>query len=108
MEMTSREEITDYILKTNLLRTCVECQVAKAKDNRQWIDDIEQDMWVWLLTYDIEKLSDAYEHNHMSALLTKVLINQIYSVTSPLHKTYRKFLNNSDEITDTELNIADE
>ena len=106
--MSSREEIVNYVLKSKLLRTCVECQIVKSKSNAEYIDDLEQDMWVWLLTYDLEKLQDAYENNHLNALITKVLINQLYSTTSPFYKTYKKFACNSDEITYKELNIPDD
>ena len=106
--MTSREEIVDYALKSRLLRTCVECQIAKSKGNAEFLNDLEQDMWLWMMTYDLEKLQDAYENNHLNALISKVLINQIYSNTSPFYKTYKKFACNSDEITYKELNIPDE
>ena len=106
--MTDRNEIVDYTIKSGLLRQCVECQVAKSKSDKQWADDIEQEMWMWMLTYDIEKLSDAYENNHLNALISKVLVNQIFSKTSPFHKNYRRYDNITDEITPKEMNIADE
>lgn len=105
--MTDRKEIIDYALKSGLLRRCVECQVSKAKTEKQFLDDIEQDLWVWIMDYDIEKLSDAYENNHLNALISRVIINWLWSTTSPYHKQYRHFLENSDEITDEILNIPD-
>lgn len=108
--MTKREEIVDYTIKSGLLKRCCECQVAKTKSNidTEYLDDLEQDMWVWLMTYDIKKLSNAYENGHLNALYSKVIINWLYSNTSPYHKIYRRYTANCDEITDEELNIPDE
>lgn len=97
--MTDRKEIIDYALNSGLLRRCVECQVAKTKGNMEWIDDLTQDLYLWMAEYDEEKLKDAYENNHLNALISRVLINWLWSTTSPYHRTYRKFIANSDEIT---------
>lgn len=105
--MTDRQTIIDHLLDTGLLRTCAECQIAKSKTDRQWVDDLEQDLWVWAMTYDIDKLSDAYENNHLNALVSKVCINWLWSKTSPFHKTYREFEDITDEITKKEENIPD-
>lgn len=106
--MTDRETIINSVIESGLLKKCVEYQVKKAKTEIQFRDDIEQDMWVWLMGYDIDKLSDAFENNHLNALFSKVLQNWIWSSTSPYHKQYRLFGQNSDEITNKEINIPDE
>lgn len=105
--MTDRQIIIDNILQKRLIRTCAECQVVKSKTDKQWLDDLEQDLWVWVMTYDINKLSDAFENNHLNALISKVIINWLYSKTSPFHKTYREFEGMTDEITRKEENIPD-
>lgn len=106
--MTSREDIVKYLLDSRLLRTCCECQIAKSKSDKQWLDDLEQDMWVWVMTYDINKLIDAYNNNKINALITKVIVNWLWSKTSPFHKINREFGSITDEITEKELNIADD
>lgn len=62
-------------------------------------DDFFQDLLLILYDYDNEKLNDAYLNNHLNALVTRIIINNIYSQTSPLWTTYRKFSGKSDEIT---------
>ena len=47
-------------------------------------------MWLWLLTYDIEKLSDAYENKHLNALITRFLQNQLFSKNSDFFYRYRR------------------
>lgn len=105
--MTDRNIIVEDLLSTGLLERCCECQIAKSKSDRQWLDDLKQDMWIWVMTYDIDKLSDAYENNHLNALISKVISHWLWSKTSPFHKTYREFEDITDEITPKELNIAD-
>lgn len=94
-----RQQIIDEALNSGLIRRCCECQVAKSKGDRQWLDDLTQDLYVWMAEYDEEKLKDAYNNNHINALLTRVLINWLWSNTSPYHRTYRKFERDTDEIT---------
>lgn len=105
--MLSNSEIVQIYLDNRLIKTCVECQFAKLKD-RQYEDDFFQDLVLILLEYDNEKLNDAHKNNHINALITRIIINNIYSVTSKYYKNYIKFNSNSDEITKEVINISDE
>ena len=49
-----------------------------------------QEMWLWLLTYDEAKLSDAYENKHLNALITRYLQNQLFSKNSEFYYRYRR------------------
>lgn len=103
----SNSEIVDIYLKNRMIKQCVECQMSKIKD-RQFEDDLFQDTVLWLLTYDNKKLNDAHKKKHMNALITKYLINNIFSKTSPYYKNYYKQQNRELEITPKELDIPDE
>lgn len=105
--MLSNSEIVQIYLDNRLIKTCVECQFSKLKD-RQYEDDFLQDLVLILLEYDNEKLNDAHKNNHINALITRIIINNIYSVTSKYYKNYIKFNSNSDEITKEVINISDE
>lgn len=105
--MLSNSEIVQIYLDNRLIKTCVECQFSKLKD-RQYEDDFLQDLVLILLEYDNEKLNDAHNNNHINALITRIIINNIYSVTSKYYKNYIKFNSNSDEITKEVINISDE
>lgn len=104
--MDKREEIVKFAIDTELVETCVRYRTNKSTDN-YLKDDLTQEVYLWLMTYDIDKLTDAYEKGHLSALITRFICNQWHSKTSPFYKTYRKFDISSDEITAKELNIAD-
>lgn len=105
--MYSNREILDIYLNNRLIKTCVECQFSKLKD-RQYEDDFFQDLILILLEYDNEKLNNAHNNNHINALITRIIMNNIYSVTSKYYKNYIKFNSNSDEITKDVINISDE
>ena len=94
--MCSREDIIKFILDTDLLTTCVDYQLKKQPKHYQNRDDIVQDAWSWLLTYDISKLEDAYLNNHLNALITRFLQNQLFSKTSEYYRRYIKLESLSD------------
>lgn len=99
--MLSNKEIVDKYL--NLIRECVDYQFAKVKSDviKNLKDDFYQDLIVTLYEYDNEKLNDVYENKHINALVTRIILNNIYSSTSQLFTTYRKFLSKTGEITQT-------
>lgn len=88
--MTNRE-IVDIYLENGLIQTCVDCQFANVRDGRQYKEDFFQDLILILLTYDNDKLNDAHNNNHFNALVSRIIINNIYSKTSPFYKDYKKF-----------------
>lgn len=102
-----RKEIIDYIIKTKLAEKCVRYQTNKSP-NTYLKEELLQELYFWLLTYDIEKLADAYEKKHINALLTRWISNNWFSKTSRFYAKYKRFDLNSDEITQKELNIPDE
>lgn len=103
----SNREILEKYLDNGLIRQCVECQFSRMKD-RQFQDDMFQDLCIILLEYPNEKLNDAHRHNHMNALITKILVNNLFSTTSPFYKQYYRQMDRESEITDKIYNISDE
>lgn len=94
----NRQEIIDNILDSGLLVTCVDYQLKKQPQHYQYRDDILEDAWVWLLTYDEAKLMDAAEGNHINALITRYLQNQLFSKTSEYYRKYIKLNSLSEEL----------
>lgn len=101
-----RKEIIDYILEKNLVYECVRYRTNKCT-NQYWKEELIQETWLWLCTYDIDKLTDAYTKKHLSALITRFICNQFNSVTSPFFKNQKRFDLLTDEIGDEELEIPD-
>ena len=105
--MLENREIVEIYLNNGLIEKCVECQFKKKKEGRRNQEDFFQDLVLILLEYDNEKLNDAHKNNHMNALLTKMIQNNIFSKTSPYWKKYEKWSLIEDEII-AEMDIEDE
>jgi len=86
-----RDEIIKSIDESGLLITCVDYQLKKQPQHYGNRDDIIQDAWLWLLTYDLDKLWDAYTNKHLNAMITRYLQNQIFSKTSDYWRRYIRF-----------------
>ena len=97
----SSKEIVDIYINNGLIKSCVDYQFRKVKDKsvKQFKEDLFQDLIIILYTYDIEKLEDAHLNNHFNALVTSILIRNIWSETSPFYTQYRKFMDKGDSIT---------
>lgn len=90
--MTNREIVNDHL---DLIKRCVECQF-KGKPDMQNMEDFYHDLILYL--YDYPKLMNAYENGHLNALITKIVIQNLYSKTSVYDKVYRRFGRISDDI----------
>lgn len=101
----TNQEIVDIYLNNGLIRTCVDYQFMK--QDKTYKEDYFQDLIVELLLFDNEKLNDAHARNHMNALLTRIIQNNLFSNTSWFYRRYRKWDSLTDEISDKELNIPD-
>ena len=101
-----RQEIINKIIKERLVETCVQYRLNKCKDE-ELKHDMVQELYLWLCSYDLKKLTDAYENNHLSALITRVLINQFFSNTSDFFKKYKRFSLKTTEITEEHEKIPD-
>lgn len=104
--MAGRDEIIKNLLDTSLIEQCVHYQTIRCNDE-YLKEELVQELWVWALTYDLEKLSDAYENGHLNALVTRVIQSQWFSNRSAFHYTYRKKDRKTDEITKEVLQIPD-
>ena len=102
-----RNEIVKWLTEKKLVETCVKYNTNKSS-NTELKNDLIQECFLWLCSYDLEKLTDAYENKHLNALITRFIQNQWFSKTSPFYKHYKKFDLCTDEITYKELNIPDE
>lgn len=86
--MTPRNVIIDYLLNSGLADKCASYQSRYEKDT--YIrEEIREEMWLWLLTYNEEALSDAYENNHLNALISKFLAVQLRGKNSQFYRRYK-------------------
>lgn len=106
MVYEQNREIVERYLKSGLIRTCVECQFAKLKmelGKQQFKEDMFQDLYLILMEYNPEKLKNADENNHMNALITRILINNLWSNSSQFKTRYLKLeYNDLDDLINKE------
>lgn len=96
----TNKDIVDIYIRDGLIKRCIDCQFAKLEEwKKQYKDDMLQDLIGILYVYDFDKLNDAHINNHMNALITKIIINNIYSQTSMFYKKYLKFNIKTDDIS---------
>lgn len=94
----SREDIVKELIDSGLLIKCVDYQLRRQPQHYANRQDIISDAWMWILTYDEEKLIDAANGKHLNALITRYLQNQLFSKTSEYFRKYVKFNNLSDDL----------
>lgn len=105
-EHKTNREIVDELLENNLIYDCVYFQFGKLykipgeKWKKQYEQDFFQDLVLILLTYDNDKLNDAYHNKHMNALITRIIQNNIYSKSSKFYNSYLRFDLHTDELDD--------
>lgn len=66
------------------------------------LQDLAQDVYLILSKYDEAKLQDLDAHNQMRFFVARILLNQYRSKNSPFHVNYRRPLQQSREIKDTD------
>lgn len=101
-----RTEIINYVLKTKLAERCIAYQTNKSSA-KYFKEELLQELYLWLGTYDLDKLVDAYENHHMNALITRWISNNWFSKTSPFYRNFKRYDLLSDEITKQEMEIPD-
>ena len=103
----TRSDIINGLLESGLVSRCVKYQTKGCTD--EWLkEELEEEIWLWLLTYNWESLLDAWQGRHINALISAFIRNQFHSQTSNFYRTHKRFGLISDDITEKELNIPDE
>lgn len=90
VELIANDKILDQIINN----------IAKdAKDED--LNDLKQDIYLELLEKNEEWLFGIYERGQMNYYLTRIVLNNINSKTSPFYYRYRKYKRQEVQIDDT-------
>lgn len=99
--MTKYEIIQEYADK----RKVEQFIENTAKTSAPELNDLAQDIYVYLLEYDDDKIIGMYERNELDFFIARMIVNQYISTSSQFYYKYRKFMNNSEplnnDITDS-------
>lgn len=95
----TRKEIVEELAEQKVVEQMVRviCKVSAT-----YLRDLSQMVYVYLLEYDEDKLVTLYEEGSLRFFLVRIIKNQWLSNTSPFYYAYRKFIHNSNELTDYE------
>lgn len=97
--LTNNEIVTSNF---DLIRLCCFHQATKYDTPSEFLDDIVQEVSLILLEYDNEKLNKIVEENHLNAFITACLKRQLYSTNSAFYRTYRRFRENSNPVSEND------
>lgn len=70
------------------------------KSNSFEIGDLIQDIYVFLLDYNDDKIIELYENKQLKYFIVRMIYNNYFSVNSRYYYKYKKFINNSTQIED--------
>lgn len=98
--MLTNSEILKIYLDNGLIEKCLMYQFGKLREpwKKQFSGDMMNDLCIIIQEYDNAKLNDAHNGNHMNAWLTRVIQNNLYSVSSRFYTTYIKFMARSNDL----------
>lgn len=82
----------DIIRELSENRVVEEMITNIAKNRKFEYDDLAQDVYVWLLEEDDDKVIQLYENKQLKYWVSRMLVNNIHSTTSPFYTKYRKFM----------------
>jgi hypothetical protein len=98
----TKNDVIAIIAKEKMVETIVS-NIAKSADNL--LQDLQQDIYIDLLSKDDDKIVNLYESGQLKFFITRMVINNIHSKNSPFWCKYKRFTKNANEITG---DIADE
>lgn len=98
----TKEKIIDWLIKTKKVEKLAH---NITKSGQPIVEDLIQEVWIFLLGYDEEKLKRAYLENYIDFLLVRIIHNQYFSTSSRFYFKFRKFQNYTDNIDDEKIRI---
>ena len=104
MDSSGNTLTNNQIVEQNLelIKTCCSYQVKKYDTPQELLDDVIQELCIILLEYDNEKLNRIVSNGHLNAFITACLIRQLYSTNSAFYRTYRRFRENSNPVSEND------
>lgn len=101
----TKYEIIDKLAKEKKIEKFIN---NTAKTSAPELDDLAQDIYVYLLDYDDEKIIGMYERNELDFFIARMIVNQYISTSSPFYTKYKKFLNLSNELNNNDITDTNE
>lgn len=98
----SKEEIIQELADNNTLYEIVN-NITKAPLTEDELDFI-QDLYINLLEKDDKVIEELYENKQLKFYITRIILNNLRSVTSPYFYKYKKWTTKKQNIDETNTN----
>ena len=98
----SKQEIIQELADNNTLYEIVN-NITKAPLTEDELDFI-QDLYINLLEKDDKVIEELYENKQLKFFITRIILNNLRSVTSPYYYKYKKWATKKQNIDETNTN----
>lgn len=98
----SKQEIIQELANNNTIHEIVN-NITKAPLSEDELDFI-QDLYINLLEKDDKVIEDLYNKNQLKFFITRIVLNNLRSVTSPFYYKYRRWTSKKQDIDETNTN----
>ena len=98
----SKQEIIQELADNNTLYEIVN-NITKAPLTEDELDFI-QDLYINLLEKDDKVIEELYENKQLKFFITRIILNNLRSVTSPYYYKYKKWTTKKQNIDETNTN----
>ena len=98
----SKQEIIQELANNNTLHEIVN-NITKAPLTEDELDFI-QDLYINLLEKDDKVIEELYENKQLKFYITRIILNNLRSVTSPYFYKYKKWTTKKQNIDETNTN----
>ncbi len=95
----SKQEIIQELANNNTIHEIVN-NITKAPLTEDELDFI-QDLYIELLSKDDKVIEDLYNKNQLKFFITRIVLNNLRSVTSPFYYKYRRWTSKKQDIDET-------
>lgn len=90
--MGRKDEVINWLVKNRTIETIAKnCGVKDC-----YYDDFVQEIYLIIWEYDEGKLWEIYNNKHLKYFISRIILNQWNSKTSPFYTKYRKYYEYAD------------
>lgn len=98
MKSSQNNQIVEHLAKDKVVEHLLSKYTSMAKP---YMNDLVQDIYIELLTKPEWLLMHLTENEEIEYYIRRIIKNQLFSKTSRYYYLYKKFLDKTDEITET-------
>lgn len=95
-------DVVNELARKKLVESIIK-KINRAEQPRN-LQDLAQDIYLQLLTKNTDKIIELYQNKQLKFYITRIVLNNICSNTSPYYTKYKKNIDNIDDLSSTDTN----